>query len=418
MNSFDSPLATPLLHSLHVGVWQEDPRHGLVPVGAIPPALAELFPALRTQPLHLESGFDFLRDFLTQAREHWEKPTDAPLRSPTWIEVDVHGTSRPLHAFALLLNEKRVLAVQLVDQLHAEKQEVLQSAREGMLALERLEQAQSELRASEQKQRELALQLDLRVQERTQELEASNEQLKLEVRERFRTQEQLLAYQDELRLLAQRVALAEEQERRRIADGLHDDLGQALALVKIQLGQVSEQAPEATVNQLAGIRDLVEQAIATTRTLTFELCSPILYEFGLAPALAQLVTQFESQHGIRSQFDEQGTATKLEQSMEVLLYQAIRELLHNVRKHAEAERVQLLLCWSEDELEIQVEDNGRGLGRDDVTTPSGFGLFSVQERLEHLGGSFFLESQAGEGTKAVLRVPLTETKTAPGESIT
>jgi PAS domain S-box-containing protein len=226
----------------------------------------------------------------------------------------------------------------------------------------------------------------------------------------------LLTYQERLRSLTSELALTEQRERRRIAAELHDRIGQTLALTKIKLGQLrgvtSALARQEGIDELRG---LVDQTIRDTRSLTFELSPPILYELGLEPALAWLVERFRDQHGIVAVFRDDGRTKPLGADLQGLLFQATQELLVNVVKHAAAKKALVILERHGNEIWIEVSDDGAGFdpstlvpGAMGVDLPSGFGLFSIRERLGHLGGRLEITSQIGRGTTAVLQAPLLE----------
>ncbi|MCG3178412.1 MAG: hypothetical protein BIFFINMI_00739 [Phycisphaerae bacterium] len=230
------------------------------------------------------------------------------------------------------------------------------------------------------------------------------------ITERKRSEEQLLAYQEQLRSLASELALTEERGRRRIAAELHDRIGQALAFCKIKLGLLKTRSRSGEA-ALAEVRKLIEQTIRDTRTLIFELSPPILYELGLEPAAEWLLEQVRDQHDIEVRFEDDGQNKPLSDDLRVLLFQGIRELLVNVVKHAQAGRVSLRLERLDDRIRIEVRDNGKGIARSraagrSADQPPGFGLFSLRTRLELLGGDLHVTSRKGRGTLAVLTAPL------------
>ena len=270
----------------------------------------------------------------------------------------------------------------------------------------------------------------------------------LEKRVRERTAELAKANQ-ELRSLASELSLAEERERRRIATALHDSLGQNLALAKIKLGLARRRdracsaresgaasgAPTADTQRgvslsdsgvadrhLDEVRGLIEESIAFTRSLTFELSSPLLYTVGLEAAVERLAEQMQGRHGVQIQVVDDGKPKPLDEDMLVLFFQSVRELLMNAVKHANATRVTVTLARGETDVTARVEDDGVGFdpsavgfpvsGIGEVGDPTdGFGLFSIRERLGHLGGRLEVQSVRDRGTVAVLTAPLGDTPT-------
>jgi signal transduction histidine kinase len=249
--------------------------------------------------------------------------------------------------------------------------------------------------------------LELRVKERTAELVSLNKALEAEIAERKRTEEKIRSYQEQLRSLASELSLTEERERRAIATDLHDHIGQILALTKIKLGELQQQAKGRTLEE---IRELVEQSIQYTRSLTFELSPPILYELGFQAAVEWLAEQMQEKHGIRVSVDGNHAVGPLSDDIRMFLFKAVRELLLNVAKHAQASQTTVSIRQEGENLRIAVADNGLGFDVSQFEGPSGstrgFGLFSVRERSNHFGGQLEINSQPGKGTTAILFVPL------------
>lgn len=235
-----------------------------------------------------------------------------------------------------------------------------------------------------------------------------------DITERKIAEERILSYQARLRSLTSELALTEQRERRRIAADLHDRIGQFLAITKIKLAQLRAEAASPELRKpLDEIWDLVDQSIQDTRSLTFELSPPVLYELGLEPALDWLVETMNSRHVLAATFHDDGRSKPLGQDLRGLLFQAVQELLLNAAKHAAARKVAVTVRRDGDEICCEVVDDGCGFDPADVFTamlgganPPGFGLFSIRERLEHLGGRLELDSAVGRGTRATLRVPL------------
>jgi PAS domain S-box-containing protein len=230
------------------------------------------------------------------------------------------------------------------------------------------------------------------------------------ITEQKQAEQKILEYQKQLRSLASQLSLTEEQERRKLATALHDNIGQLLAISKIKQGALADKSPPETRETLNEIRKLTEQAIHYTRTLTFELSPPILYELGLPAAVEWLVEQIRQQHNIDVRFESDNSNPPLENDIRVLLFQAVRELLVNVAKHSQANRVNVSLRRENHKIRIAVEDNGIGMEPTQITTigqtATGFGLFNIRERLDLLGGKMNIQSQAEKGTKITLLAPL------------
>lgn len=230
-------------------------------------------------------------------------------------------------------------------------------------------------------------------------------------------QAEIHAYQENLRALASELSITEERERRRLAADLHDHIGQILALSQIKLGalrqQVSSPDSESLVNE---VRDFIGQAIRYTRSLTYELGLPILYDLGLRAALEWLSEQMQEQHGIAIRVHRDQGSHVLSEAARVLVFRVVREILTNVVKHAQATQVDISIKEEGPFLQIQVTDDGVGFDTTQMDTKSskssGYGLFSIRERLSSLGGLFKITSSPGQGTQVVITVPLEKQEAA------
>lgn len=244
------------------------------------------------------------------------------------------------------------------------------------------------------------------VKERTFELIESNENLQVEIKVRKQAEKKLLNYQKQLQSLSSQISLIEEREKRRIASELHDCIGQTLALTKIKLELLRKLSESSECkNIISEILQLVEQTIKGTRTLTFELSPPILYELGLRHAVQWLVEQFSMKHGIEIEFDKYIGDIPIDNNTRFILFQAIRELLMNIVKHAQATKVKISMLVMNGKLKIVIEDDGIGFsGHSEAFT--GYGLFNIRERMNHINGHFEIRATHSGGTRATLMAPL------------
>jgi PAS domain S-box-containing protein len=241
-----------------------------------------------------------------------------------------------------------------------------------------------------------------------------------DITHRKQAEERIRAYQERLRSLASQLSLVEEQERRRLATALHDRIAQTLALSKIKLGVLQEPQSSTDLAQpLNEICKLLEQAIQDTRSLIFEISSPILYNFGLEAAVEWLTEQTQKRHGILSEFRDDRQPKPLDEDVRVLLFQAVRELLINVAKHAQAQSVKVAIRRDDNDIQIIIEDDGVGFDTFPIGSHwseiKGFGLFSIRERLDYLGGQLKIKSEPGHGTQVTLVAPLKREETSKEE---
>jgi len=243
------------------------------------------------------------------------------------------------------------------------------------------------------------------------------------ITQRKKAEEELLHYQQQLRSLASELSLAEERLRRRIASELHDNIGQNLAISKVKLEALANPAtrpnssrlnPE-LAQSLKETINLIAQTIDATRSLTFEMSPPVLYELGFEAAVGWLVKQTRQRFGLEAEFIDDDRTKPLDTDVRVLLFQAVRELLVNIVKHANARTAKVSTRKVSDNIWVTVEDDGVGFdistaNTADDYTKGGFGLFSIRERLRQIGGSVDIRSGPGQGTKVTLIVPLLKTE--------
>jgi signal transduction histidine kinase len=207
--------------------------------------------------------------------------------------------------------------------------------------------------------------------------------------------------------------VAEEGERRRIASALHDRLGHGLALAKIKLGMLQRAERSGASAGLTGeILGLLDEAIREIRSLTFELSPPVLHELGLEPAIEDLCDRLARASRVRFYCETDPQPRPLAREQRILLYRGLRELLHNIVKHAQARSARVGVHRTGSEIRILVEDDGVGF---DVAalpgptdTSSGFGLFSVREGLASVGGRLEIDSAPAKGSRIALVAPLEE----------
>jgi PAS domain S-box-containing protein len=263
----------------------------------------------------------------------------------------------------------------------------------------------SERKKAEEELQHHRIQLEEAVKARTQQIVKANENLQKEIRVRRNAEKKLLDYHKQLQSLASQMSLIEEREKRRIATELHDCIGQTLALAKIKLGLLNKLAPSAELkSNTREILHLIEQTIKETRTLTFELSPPILYELGFDQAIKWLIDQIREKYGIKTTLIDDGSDKPFDSNIRFFLFQAVRELMINISKHAQSDTAKITLTRLKDRLKISVIDYGIGFS-DTVPRKSGFGLFNIRERMNHVNGKFNLSSTPGQGTVVTLEAP-------------
>ncbi|MBN2137733.1 MAG: PAS domain S-box protein [Sedimentisphaerales bacterium] len=232
-----------------------------------------------------------------------------------------------------------------------------------------------------------------------------------DITQRKKAQKELLDHQAQLKTLTSELALAEERERRRIAAGIHDDVGQKLAMAKLELQMLRKSPADSSFVSLENVCRTIDKAIENTHSLTFELSNPALYELNFAAAIEQwLFERIEKRHGIKCKVRANPESVEMPPDLKVMLFQAIRELAVNVVKYANANTLRVNIKKHKDRITITVEDDGVGFdpakADASVSEQGGFGLFNIRQRLEHIDGSMKSESAPAKGAKITLTVPL------------
>jgi len=197
-----------------------------------------------------------------------------------------------------------------------------------------------------------------------------------------------------------------ENERADIAREIHDDIGGALAAVKLDLAWLSRHT---TASEARGhidtAQEMLQHALGASQRIMMNL-RPAILDQGLYPALQWLVRNFEKRTGIHSTMAINHEALKLERAVELAAYRTTQEALTNISKHADCTAVRIELSDAEGVLTIDISDNGKGISSPDREKPKAFGLRGLQERAKSVGGWLDISSTPGKGTSIILSVPL------------
>ena len=231
------------------------------------------------------------------------------------------------------------------------------------------------------------------------------DRVRLELEERTRT----------LRTLTGELVQSEHRERRRLAKVLHDNLQQILVAAKWRAGALVDHSRSVALRTACRqLEELLDEAIQSSRSLATELSPGVLQEKGLAEALIWLAERMWERHALKVEVSAAPEQDTLPVQLKEFLFDAIRELLFNVIKHAGVDRARVRLQYGPGRLQVTVEDDGAGFDVEaakNARNGSGLGLFSVQERLTHLGGWLEMASAPGRGSTFRLTVPLEEART-------
>jgi PAS domain S-box-containing protein len=215
--------------------------------------------------------------------------------------------------------------------------------------------------------------------------------------------------------LTARLTQAHEEERRRVAYELHDEIGQSLTVVKMRLRMAENALPddaEQSKDKLGALSALVDETLQNVRSLSHELRPPLLDEMGWEPALAGLCDSLSQRTRLPVIFKHEGSKRRLAPDVELVAYRVVQEALTNIVRHANASQAVVSSALSEESLRITVEDDGVGFNidyLDESETPDlGLGLLGMQERVDAVGGKLLIQSQPGEGTRVNVQLPSKE----------
>jgi signal transduction histidine kinase len=214
-------------------------------------------------------------------------------------------------------------------------------------------------------------------------------------------------YSERVQALSRRLLTVQEEERRRLARELHDEIGQLLTSLKFALeAGVSAPAPAAPA-KLAEARALLEETLTRVREMSFDLRPALLDHLGLLPALRALIERYTASTSIQVNFHHAGLERRFASEVETAAYRIVQEALTNVARHARVHEV-FVRVWAEaDVLAVQVEDQGAGFDPQEVLTAGrSSGLPGMHERALLLGGRLVLDSTPGQGTNLLAELPL------------
>jgi signal transduction histidine kinase len=212
----------------------------------------------------------------------------------------------------------------------------------------------------------------------------------------------------ELRRLSNELVRAQEDERRNISRELHDEVGQTLTALRVELGNLEKLrlGPDQEFREhINDAKNLAAETLRSVRNLAAGLRPSILDDLGLEPALEWQAREFSRRTGIPVEVARDGLLPELPDGLRTCLYRVVQEALTNCARHADAHEIRIALRADHDRLSLTVQDDGRGMP-DGLAPAAGLGLVGIEERVRELGGTLAIESQAGKGTWLSASIPL------------
>jgi two-component system, NarL family, sensor histidine kinase UhpB len=212
--------------------------------------------------------------------------------------------------------------------------------------------------------------------------------------------------EDERRRSGRLVLRAQEEERRRLARDLHDEVNQALTAILLRLQALSEDAPEPLAPQIAALKTLVNQAMEELLRLARQLRPASLDDLGLIAAIEGQLARFSDQTGIQTALHSEGTPEAITEDQQTVIYRVVQEALSNTAQHSGATYVDFeLRVFPSHGVELRVRDNGKGFDAVNQADGGGIGLSGMAERARLVGGELPVTSSPGTGTRVRLYIP-------------
>jgi PAS domain S-box-containing protein len=230
-----------------------------------------------------------------------------------------------------------------------------------------------------------------------------------EIEDRKRAENELYRSFEQLRALAARLQRVREEERAKVAREIHDELGQALTAIKIDLASlVHELSPEQSRPlRRESIMKLIDETIQTVRRISTELRPGILDDLGLVAAVEWAAEEFEARTGTRCRISVPGADVALDPDHATALFRIFQETLTNVARHANATEVSVRLAMENGDVSLEVRDDGKGLSEEQLSAANSLGILGMRERALLLGGELAINGVHGKGTTVRVRMPET-----------
>jgi len=232
-----------------------------------------------------------------------------------------------------------------------------------------------------------------------------------DISDRKQAEEKEKKYSNDLKMLSSKLINTQENEKKLLAQELHDEIGQALTAMKINISAIKTNLPtnhdERAMKRIAESNEILDTIISQIHTISLNLRPELLDVLGLAATLKSYSNQFARRTGIRVHFTNK-TQQKLDSQKEINLYRIVQEAFTNTAKHAEAQNIFLSLQENERTFFITMEDDGKGFNSNKDASLPGIGLIGMKERVNSMKGTMKIESNPGKGTSIKVEVPLND----------
>jgi len=242
-----------------------------------------------------------------------------------------------------------------------------------------------------------------------QALHQSNENLEMEIVERINTEDRLIKSKEQLRGLGNQLQTVREEEKAHIAREVHDELGQTLTALKMELGCLNHDLPpvsHAVQQRIGDMNKLIDDTIQAVQRIATELRPQILDVLGLGEAMRLETSTFEKRTAIECQFQWPPSNIKLNRQIKITVFRIFQEALTNISRHSGAKKVEINLQVDAQQVVLEIFDNGRGITSNEIFDENSLGLLGIRERVYFLNGQFDITGNSSEGTRVRVTIPL------------
>ncbi len=266
-----------------------------------------------------------------------------------------------------------------------------------------------ETRLIEEELKIYRIHLEQLIKNRTTELTRANMRLRQEIKNRQQTEKELIDSHKKLRGLASHLEFVREEERSRIALDIHDELGQSLTALKMDVSWLRkrlQKGQEALSKKAAAMSGLIDKTVKTVQRIASELRPGLLDDLGLVSAIEWQTKDFQDRAGIECRISADLKNFTLDKDRSTTIFRVFQETLTNIARHADATRVAVNLKATSDEFFLEVKDDGKGITRGQINNPLSFGLMGIRERINFWGGRVYIRGIKNRGTKVTVRIPV------------
>ena len=223
---------------------------------------------------------------------------------------------------------------------------------------------------------------------------------------------QVVQTREELHRLSARLVAAQEEERRNLSRELHDEVGQSMSALLVELGNLASALPPgnpALAERLQRVKRLAESNVGVVRNMSLLLRPSMLDDLGLVPALKWQARETARRTGMKVRVDAEDVSDDLPDAYRTCIYRVVQEALHNATRHSKAAHVRVIVKREQAQISVAIEDDGAGF---ESRQEKGMGILGMEERVRHLGGQFHIESEPGRGTRVSILLPFQEVPVA------